>query len=108
MTVSQITRVADYPLALPRVTEGDDASKTASVTINLSRKGEIIVGGSELSQQELESALRSQLQKVQGDPELIKLQVRADRSCECKHVSQLLERLSKLGFNQVRVAVNHL
>ena len=41
MTVSQITRVADYPLALPRVSQGDSSSITATVTINLNREGEI-------------------------------------------------------------------
>ena len=44
MTVSQITRTVDYPVELPQVGEGASEAKTATVTINLNDKGEVIVG----------------------------------------------------------------
>ncbi len=105
MTVSQITRVADYPVPLPRVNQGDTESITATVTINLNQQGEIIVGGNPLTPAQLEAALQNQLKKSDGDPKAIKIQIRSDRNCECQHVSRLLEQLSKLGFLQVRAAV---
>ncbi len=105
MTVSQITRVTDLPLPLPRVVEGDVKSKTATITVNLNQKGEIIVGGNQLTLDKAMIAFRSQLNKVAGDPDRIRVQIRCDRNCECRHVSELLESLADLGFKQVRAAV---
>ena len=107
MTVSQITRVTDQPLALPRVTDGDQTAKTATVTLNLNATGEIVVAGNKLSLENCLSAMRDQLKKFENDPDRIHVQLRCDRNCECKHVSRLLKRLSELGFKQVRSAVTN-
>jgi len=105
MTVSQITRNVDFPLPLPRVTDGDQTSITASITINLDQKGTIIVGGQEFTLTNTLTAIEKQLRKVDNNPQLIKIQIRCDRNCECRHVTQLLESLAKLGFTNVRSAV---
>ena len=107
MTVSQITRVTDHPMALPRVTEGDQAPKTATVTINLNESGEIIIAGNRLSLADTLSAMRSQLKKFDNDPSRIIVQMRSDRNCECRHVDELLLGLEDLGFRQVRSAVSN-
>ena len=105
MTVSQITRATDHPLPLPRVTEGDLDPKSATVTINLSEKGQIIIGGNPLSLDKALSGMKNQLEKVNNDPDRIRIQIRCDRNCDCGHVSELLEQLAQLGFKQVRAAV---
>ena len=105
MTVSQITRTADYPLPLPRVTEGDSAAKTASITINLDRQGTIIMGGQTLTEEEVLSTVRKLLAKFGNDPERIRIQIRCDRNCPSRHVTELFENLARLGFNNVRSAV---
>ncbi len=107
MTVSQITRVTDQPLALPRVADGDQTAKTATVTINLNAAGEIVVAGNKLSLTDCIAAMRNQLKKFDNNPDRIHVQIRCDRVCECRHVSQLLKRLSELGFKQVRSAVTN-
>lgn len=107
MTVSQITRVTDHPMALPRVTEGDQAPKTATVTINLNESGEIIIAGNRLSLADTSAAMRSQLKKFDDDPSRIIVQLRSDRNCECRHVNELLQSLEDLGFKQVRSAVSN-
>lgn len=105
MTVSQITRVTDQPVSLPRVTIGDEAPKTATVTMNLNGNGEIIIAGNPMTLDECTTAMRSLLKKYDQDPDRILIQLRCDRSCECRFVSDLLQRLTTLGFKQVRSAV---
>ena len=76
MTVSQITRTVDHPVELPQVAEGASESRTATLTINLNEKGEVIVAGKKLSQQEVASALQKQLEKMDNDPDRIRIQIR--------------------------------
>jgi biopolymer transport protein ExbD len=105
MTVSQITRATDLPLPLPRVTEGDEESKTATVTINLNQQGQIIVSNQRLTLDGLTTSLQKQLEAVAGAQDRIRIQIRCDRNCECRHVDRVLNRLTELGFQQVRAAV---
>ena len=105
MTVSQITRTVDHPVELPRVVEGTSESITASVTINLNEKGSVIVAGKELSQQEVVSALENRLQKMDNDPNRIRIQIRCDKRCQSKYVNRMVNRLSAMGFKKVRCAV---
>lgn len=105
MTVSQVTRTVDHLVELPRVIEGASESKTATVTINLNEKGSVIVAGKVLSQQEVVSALQAQLEKMDNDPDRIRIQIRCDRNCLSKFVNKLVNRLSSMGFKKVRCAV---
>lgn len=105
MTVSQITRTVDFPLPLPRVTVGDQDSITSTITINLDREGTIIIGGQESSLTNTLTAIENQLKKSDNNPNRVKIQIRCDRNCECRHVTQLFENLSKLGFTNIRSAV---
>jgi len=105
MTVSQITRTVDIPLPLPRVTDGNQASIQSSITINLDQSGNIIIGGEKLALPNALSAINSELERTGNDPDRIKIQIRCDRNCECRHVTRLFKSLSNLGFTNVRSAV---
>ncbi len=105
MTVSQITRTIDYPLKLPYVSDGDAQAVNSSVTINLNKEGTIIIGGQEQTMENMLSAIRNNLEKSDNDPTRIKIQIRCDRQCECRHVTRLFENLANLGFTNVRSAV---
>ncbi|MFK7766119.1 MAG: ExbD/TolR family protein [Mariniblastus sp.] len=106
MTVSQITRTVDYPLPLPRVTEGDTKTQNASITINLDQEGTMIIGGRKLSTVNTMAAIQQKLTKSGNDPSRVKVQIRVDRNCECGYVTELLENLANLGFTNVRSAVS--
>ena len=106
MTVSQITRTVDIPLPLPRVTEGDVETRTSTITINLNAEGTILIAGQSLSLQNALSAIENKLKKSGNDHRKIKIQLRCDRNCECRHVSELLESLANIGFLDVRSAVS--
>jgi len=108
MTVSQITRTADYPLPLPRVTDGDTTAKTASITVNLDRQGTIIIAGQTLTLDDALTKIRNLLGKFGNDPTRIKIQIRCDRNCPSSHVTELFENLAQLGFTNVRSAVSDL
>lgn len=108
MTVSQITRTLEPPLPLPRVTLGPQDARTATVTINLNADGQLLVSGDRLSSDQLYARLRRQLRQVQQQPERMPIQLRVDRRCPSRHVSQLLQDLADLGFLQVRSAVTDL
>ena len=105
MTVSQITRTVDYPLPLPRVSDGDQNSITSTITINLDREGNIIIGGQQISWTNTLTAIEKQLKKSDNNPNRIKVQIRCDRNCECRHVTKLFDGLARLGFTNVRSAV---
>ena len=107
MTVSQITKTADHPLPLPRVNDGDTTAQTASITINLDRQGAIIIGGQILTLEETISSIQKKLTKSGNDPAQIKIQIRCDRNCPSRHVTELFEKLASLGFTNVRSAVSN-
>ncbi|MFT5303092.1 MAG: biopolymer transport protein ExbD, partial [Mariniblastus sp.] len=97
MTVSQITRTADVPLPLPRVTDGESDKINASITISLDKEGTIIIGSQKLSLAKAMTMVQTNLQKTDNDPRRVKIQIRCDRNCESRHVSELLTQLAKLG-----------
>ncbi|MFT7634146.1 MAG: biopolymer transport protein ExbD, partial [Mariniblastus sp.] len=63
MTVSQITRTADVPLPLPRVTDGESDKINASITISLDKEGTIIIGSQKLSLAKAMTMVQTNLQK---------------------------------------------
>ena len=105
MTVSQITRTVDIPLELPQVAEGSNPTQPSSITINLNAKGEIIVASKKMSVQNVVSTVKKKLEQKNNDPNQIKIQLRCDRNCESRFVNRLVEKLSALGFTQIRTAV---
>ena len=105
MTVSQITRTIDYPVDLPRVPFGGAKSEPATITINLNKEGTIIVGGKSTSLENCLAAIRKQLKSLNNDPDQIKIHLRCDRHCKSRFVNRLTEKLSELGFTQIRTAI---
>ena len=108
MTVSQITRTVDMPLPLPRVEMGDEAARMTSMTINLDAEGSIIIGEKKLSITKSLAAIKKKLETSGNDPKKVKLQIRCDRHCPSKHVTELFQQLARLGFTNVRSAVTDL
>ena len=105
MTVSQITRTVDHPIQLPRVVEGDTKSETATITINMGEDGSVIVGGKKRTLDDVNRVLQGRLEKMDNDPDRIRIQIRCDRNCLAGNVNKLVNRLSEMGFRKVRCAV---
>ncbi len=105
MTVSQITRTVDHPIELPRVTEGDVDSQPVTITLNIDQEGAIIVAGKKLAVQDVVRVLNGRLEKMNNDPDRIRIQIRCDRNCLAGSVNRLVNQLSSMGFRKVRCAV---
>lgn len=105
MTVSQITRTIDHPVELPRVQFGGRKAEPVTVTINLDKNGKIIVAGKSLSMDNTLSAIKGKLEKQDNDPNQVKIQLRCDRRCKSRFVNRLIEKLSEMGFTQIRTAI---
>ena len=105
MTVSQITRTVDTPLPLPRVIEGDRNSTTATLTINLTEQGKLIVAGEAVTKAEVLARLERRLADTDGDPGQTQIQIRVHRQCRSGYVTELLQPIAELGFTRVRSAI---
>ena len=106
MTVSQITRVVDHPIDLPVVPGSSSNKVAASVTINVSESGEIIVSGKKYSLKRTIQVLRKKLEQVGGDTDKIKLDLRCDKSCPSGYINQIIKELSGIGIKYVKIAVS--
>ncbi len=105
MTVSQITRTVDHPIELPHVTDGDTKSETATITINIGPEGDVIVAGQKRTLQDVSRVLQARLEKMDNDPDRLRIQIRCDKNCLAGNVNKLVNRLSEMGFRKVRCAV---
>ncbi|MEL7497935.1 MAG: biopolymer transporter ExbD [Planctomycetota bacterium] len=105
MTVAQITRVVDTPLPLPRVSSGQETKKTATVVINMTEEGGIILAGEPTPIEVLSETLVKRVADQDNDPNRVPIQIRVHRACRSRHVTRLLKRLSELGFTNVRSAI---
>ena len=106
MTVSQITRVIDQPMPLPQVSNGTTTEPPASVTININKNGQIIVGSKKYTLDKTVQILRDKLQQRENDARQLKIELRCDKRCQSEHVNRIIKELSGLGFTQVRISVS--
>ena len=104
MTVSQITRVVDHPLELPRVT-GGKSNERAELTINLTNEGAILVAEQEYSLGQLVVLANEMIQQAGGRPADLRVRLRCDRQRKADIANQILRELSEMGVVQVRVGV---
>ncbi len=105
MTVSQISRTLDHPLALPDVGPGGQSLESVNITINIDAAGRYIVVGQQRSLEQLVVALTEELQRVDNRPARLRILIRCDRACPGRFVNELIGRLDLLGIRQVRVSI---
>jgi len=105
LTVSHITQVRVEALSLPEATEIEKPQQPASgnLIINVHREGRIVVSGKTYEIDSLESMLRAEQENVSSGG--LSVLVRGDREALWARISEIMRVLSKLGLNQIRVAV---
>jgi len=105
LTVSHITQVRVEALSLPEAKEADKSQHLASgrIIVNVHKNGRVVVSGKTYEADSLEYMLRAE----QEDPGRGGLSVllRGDRDTPWARVSELMQVLTKLGINQISVAV---
>ncbi len=105
MTVSQVTRIVDQPMPLPMVSQGTRDGPVSTMTINLDQRGDIFIAGREFSQPQTITMVQERKKKRESINRRLEIEMRCDRRCPSEHVNQLMEELSRVGVNQVRIAV---
>ncbi len=105
MTVSQITQTLDEPINLTDVGPDSRPLQSVSITINLDSRGQIIIAGKRYSLAELTNAVSKEMQRVDNNPNQLKILIRCDKNCPGRFVNNLNQELGKLNINRVRLSV---
>ena len=105
LTVSHIGRVQVETLSLPEATGGEKSEPLASgrVIINVHKEGRIVVAGDTYEMDTLEQKLRREQQTFGSDS--LSVVLRGDRESLWARMSAIMQILSKVGINQISVAV---
>jgi biopolymer transport protein ExbD len=104
MTVSQVTKVNQEPVELPKQ-PGSEDQKPAVLTVNFNNDGEIIVGGTQYDLASLLALVTDELQRLNDDPTRLTIVLRADRRVASGVVNEVVEALASLDIRKVQFPV---
>jgi len=105
LTVSHITQVRVEALSLPEAAEADKSKYLASghFIINVHKNGRVVVSGETYETDSLELMLRAEQQNMSSGG--LSVLLRGDREALWARMSEIMQVLTKLGINQINVAV---
>ena len=105
LTVSHITQVQVEALSLPEAIKGEKSEDLASgrIIINVNKDGRIVAAGEVCESNFLEQMLRAQLKRSGSDG--LSILLRGDREAPWARVSEIMRICTRLGINEVTVAV---
>lgn len=106
MTAARFAQDTRADLELPRERgEQQEVREEAGLIINLDAAGGLFVGRRELTLDELEEMVRSEVGRLPGrDVRLLKLMIRADRNADSGRLNEIVSRLRGLGVGAARLA----
>jgi biopolymer transport protein ExbD len=105
MTCSQVSEANREMLELSRQ-RGTEDQATAEVIINVNKDGELAVGSQPSTVPEVVAICLDEARRTHGgDASLLKITFRIDRRADCRTVNELVEALTKIKVQSVRMAV---
>jgi biopolymer transport protein ExbD len=104
MTVTQVSEVNKERVELPKQKGAEDQTPVELI-INVTQEGDVYVSGERISLARLASLLGEQIADVGGDPNRVRVVLRADERGESRTVNEVVETLDKLLLKRVRIAV---
>ncbi|MBI1249481.1 hypothetical protein GC197_16775 [bacterium] len=104
ITVTQVSETNREKLELPKL-QGAKDQKKSSLTVNIDKKGEIIVGGKPMQLADIAFLINKELEANGGDTGLITVVVRIDQRATCETPNALVKQLASQGISKVRLAV---
>lgn len=104
MTVSQVSEVNRERLELPRQPGAED-QRPAVLTINVTQRGELIIGGIVYELSELIALVADELVRLGDDPSRLTVVLRADRRVPSEFVNRTVAALAQLDIRKVRIPV---
>jgi len=103
MTASEFARSDTVPVDLPRQ-KGDQLPDTDKTIVNVREDGGLVVSGRVMTVADLGRALVPVVRQA-GDPDRVRLVVRADRRAPSSAVHALVPVLRSLGLTNIEFAV---
>ncbi|MFI4876468.1 MAG: ExbD/TolR family protein [Blastopirellula sp. JB062] len=104
VTVTQVSQANREQLQLPKQA-GDRDQDRSTLTININRAGRMSVGGADVELADLAAMVASELEKVGGDPQQIKILVRMDQGAQTRGINQLVDQFEQFEVKIVELAV---
>jgi biopolymer transport protein ExbD len=104
MTVTQVSEVNKEQIDLPKQKGAEDQTP-AELIINVTEAGDVIVSGETITLARLASLLGEQIAGAGGNPDRVRIVLRADERGESGAVNDVVETLNKLELKRVRIAV---
>jgi biopolymer transport protein ExbD len=104
MTVSQVSEVNRERLQLPQLKGSTDQDLT-TLTINVTREGNLRVAGGSVSLARLVAMVEDELTRRGRDPSLLTVVVRSDQRGVSRMTNEVIRALGQLGVAKVRIAV---
>lgn len=104
MTVSQVSKINKERLELPKM-KGTRDQVPSILTINVSRDGQVLVSGREVSVARLVLLVADELRRLGDKPHRLTIVVRADERGSSKTVNRIVTALAGLELTRIRIAV---
>jgi biopolymer transport protein ExbD len=105
MTCSQVSVANRESVELPRQ-RGTEDQANADVIININKNGDLAVGSEPSTVPEVVAICLDESQRTYGgDMSRLKITVRVDRRADCRRMNELVDALTKIKVDTVRVAV---
>jgi biopolymer transport protein ExbD len=105
MTVSQLNRNVLPSLKLPVSTVSDDAQASATFVLNIDSQGQFQVNDEVVLRDRLDALLQQSIAVTQTANQPPHARLRCAADCSTTDVNFVFDRLSKMGFQSVTVAV---
>lgn len=105
LTTARFARDTREDLDLPREAgEQQETTEEAGIVVNVRADGAIVIDQTEFTLDELETHVRSEVARTRGNPEQIKLLLRADRGGSSQRLNEIVQRLQTVGVGAARLA----
>ncbi|PQO43051.1 hypothetical protein C5Y93_25385 [Blastopirellula marina] len=104
VTVTQVSQANREQLQLPQQA-GEKDQDRSTLTININRTGQLNVAGAVVDRADLATMVAAELEKVGGDPRMLKILVRMDQGAQSRAINQLIDQFEQFDVKVVELAV---
>lgn len=105
MTVSQLNQNVLPPMELPVSNVSDDGTAPAQLVLHIDSQGQLRVNNDVVQRENLDALLKQSLALTNAESQTPHARLRCAADCSTTDVNFVFDRLSKMGFESVTVAV---
>ncbi|MEE2639531.1 MAG: biopolymer transporter ExbD [Planctomycetota bacterium] len=104
ITVTQITKVNNEVLPLPKVLASEEQTPTR-VMLNVRQNGQIVVNGEQKTMDQTIYYLGRQIESKNNDPSRVRVTLRIDHRCSNRVPKSLVREIKSLGIWAIQMGV---